>query len=104
MYQQQMILHGNLGDTAINWAANSQALFTQIVIDSRRRPPGMRLHFNIILSFKIFTEQTPFALIPATLQQFQLLKPGKNNILFTNRVIKTLGILPGFISKDMNPD
>jgi len=103
MQKEDIVIHRDLGDTAVDRAANSLARATQIEIDPCGVCPGLGTALQIVLSVKVLSQQTPFPLITHSLQQFELMKSGQRCFVAIELTIESGLDTTGAIAKNLDP-
>lgn len=103
MQEENVVIHRDLGNAAVDRAANRLAGPSQIEIDPRGVRPGLGTAFQIVLNVQVLTQQSPFPLITRSLQQFKLMKTRQRCVVSTERTLER-GLHPtGAIAKNLDP-
>ena len=98
------MINGDLGDAAVDRAANCLAAFEKIERDPRGVSPRVRPAFEIVLNVEMLAKKTPFTLIASSLHQFELVKPSQDRLITIEKRLESSSPPAREIAKDLDPD
>lgn len=101
--EEDVVIHGDLGDATVDGTAHGLAGSAEIEIDSRRTGPRLRTAFQVDLGLQLLMKEAPFPLIARTLQQFELVKAAQDGFISVERSLECRSSSTGAIAKDLNP-
>src|SRR5688572_17608898 len=104
MQEQNVVIHRDLRDAAIDRTTNRLTGPAEIEENSRRARPRFGAAFQILLHVEVLMEKVPLPLITRSLQQLDLMKPRQHGIVSGERGFERVLHPTGSISKDLDPD
>src|SRR6266545_6118508 len=104
MQQEDGVIERDLGDATVDRAPNRLADSAQIEENPCRLVPGFSGELQVILGIEIPLQKSPLGLIATSLQHFELMEAGENDLLALESGRERRSSPTGRIAKNVDPN